>query len=157
MLSGSRMMEPTRILGSSDEYGSWNINCRSRRCRRNSPPLSAEMSWPFSSTEPESGRSSATTTRPIVVFPQPDSPTRPNVSPAATVNETVETACTAATLRCRMAPAVTGNSLTRSRTSSRGGTGAIAASPSGPAGRAATCAAAEAPAGPSTGCQHENR
>ena len=80
------------------------------------------MSWPFSSTAPESGRSSATTTRPMVVFPQPDSPTRPNVFPAATVNETLETACTAATLRCRIAPAVTGNSLTRSRTSSRGGT-----------------------------------
>src|SRR5215831_8104350 len=90
------------------------------------------MSWPFSNTEPALGRSSATTTRPIVVLPQPDSPTRPNVSPAATANETSETACTAATWRCKITPAVTGNSLTRLRTSSSGGTGATAVSPSGP-------------------------
>src|SRR5262249_24614584 len=122
------------------------------------------MSWPFSSTEPALGRSSATTTRPIVVLPQPDSPTRPNVSPAATVNETLETACTAATWRCRINPAVTGNSLTRSRTSSSGGTGATAVSLSKPVrDTAATDAPAVAPfpvvasAGPSTGCQQENR
>ena len=78
------------------------------------------MSWPPSSTEPEFGRSSATTTRPMVVLPQPDSPTRPNVSPAFTVNETSDTACTLATRRCKIAPDVTGNSLTRLRTSSRG-------------------------------------
>src|SRR4029077_5827606 len=56
----------------------------------------------------------------MVVLPQPDSPTRLNVSPAFTVNETSDTACTLATRRCRIAPDVTGNSLTRLRTSSRG-------------------------------------
>src|SRR5262249_51030841 len=121
------------------------------------------MSWPFSSTEPAFGRSSATTTRPIVVLPQSDSPTRPNVSPAATVNETSETACTAATWRCKIAPAVTGNSLTRPRTSSSGGTGAPAVSPAGPGARPPPDERAVAPfpvsasAAPSTGCQHENR
>ena len=100
------------------------------------------MSWPSSSTAPELGCSSATTTRPIVVLPQPDSPTRPNVSPAVTVNETLDTACTAATLRCRIAPAVTGNSLTRSRTSSRGarrGRDAVRRRPARPGGAAGRC------------------
>ena len=55
-------------------------------------PCSLEMSVPCSVTSPEVGRSSATIMRPIVVLPQPDSPTRPNVSPAATENETPETA-----------------------------------------------------------------
>ncbi len=69
-------------------------------------------------TLPEFGFSSATISLPIVVLPQPDSPTSPNVSPALTVKETSETACTAPALRCRMAPEVTGYSLTRLRTSS---------------------------------------
>ena len=158
------MIEPTRILGSSEEYGSWNISCRSRRCRRSSPGPSAKTLWPSSNTVPEFGRSSATTTRPIVVLPQPDSPTRPNVSPAVTVNETLDTACTLATWRWRIAPAVTGNSLTRSRTSSSGTSGPVTGSwPSGPACWTASAAApaagpfcAPAP-GPSTGCQQENR
>src|SRR5581483_816855 len=38
-----------------------------------------------------------------------------------TLNDTSETACTAATRRCMTAPAVTGYSLTRLRSSSRGG------------------------------------
>src|SRR6202042_579808 len=85
-----------------------------------------------------------------------------------TINDTLETACTAATLRCRIAPAVTGNSLTSSRTSSSGDPAATPSAPSGTldgaAGRSATaCArgavpsAAPAPDGPSTGCQQENR
>ena len=40
------------------------------------------------------GRSSPTIIRPSVVLPQPDSPTMPKVSPARTVSETPETACT---------------------------------------------------------------
>src|SRR5579872_3256326 len=42
---------------------------------------------------PESGRSRATTRRPSVDLPQPDSPTSPRVSPASTVIDTPETAC----------------------------------------------------------------
>src|ERR1035441_4822260 len=152
---GSRMIEPTRILGSSDEYGSWNISCRSRRCFRSSPPPRPEMSCSPSSTDPEFGRSSATTSRPMVVLPQPDSPTRPNVSPAVTVNETSDTACTRPAVRAVNGPDVTGNSLTRSRTSSRvlpGGT-AASARPGPPAAPSVIAARA----GPATGCQQANR
>ena len=48
--------------------------------------------------------------RPIVVLPQPDSPTRPKVSPEPISNETSETAWTEPMERCRM-PEVTGNSF----------------------------------------------
>ena len=86
---------------------------KSRRPRRRSPRLSFVTSLPSNRIAPEVGFSSATTSRPIVVLPQPDSPTRPNVSPSRTEKETSETALTLPILRCRTAPAVTGNSLTR--------------------------------------------
>ena len=38
--------------------------------------------------------------RPTVVLPQPDSPTRPSVSPSLMVKLTSSTACTQATTRC---------------------------------------------------------
>src|ERR1700734_1127515 len=95
----------------------------------------ADTARPFSDTVPESGLSRATTIRPIVVFPQPDSPTSPNVSPARTVNDTPDTALTLATRRCRTAPEGTGDSFTRAGTSSRG---AAEAAPPGPAARSAT-------------------
>src|SRR5207302_11383910 len=71
-------------------------------------------------TAPELGRSSATIILPIVVLPHPDSPTRPKVVPVGTEKDTSDTAWTAATLRRRIAPEVTGYSLTRLRMSSSG-------------------------------------
>ena len=50
-------------------------------------------------TAPELGFSSATIILPMVVLPQPDSPTRPNVVPAGTEKDTSDTALTLATLR----------------------------------------------------------
>ncbi len=73
------MIVPTRILGSSDDCGSWNMSCRSRRLRRRSAPRSFETSSPLSVMAPALGFSSATISLPIVVLPHPDSPTRPNV------------------------------------------------------------------------------
>src|SRR5260221_13280805 len=166
MTSGSLMIAPTRILGSSEEYGSWSISCRFWGSLRRSPPLRAEMSRPANRTLPEFGRSSATIILPIVVFPQPDSPTRPNVSPAFTVNDTSETACTAPALRCKIAPALTGYSLTTLRTSSSTEPGSTWSGPvaaSGAGRRLDTVTAvlvplpSVAPIGPSTGCQHANR
>jgi hypothetical protein len=75
------------------------------------------MSWPSNQISPEVGFSSPTITLPIVVLPQPDSPTRPKVSPLEMVKLTSETALTDPIFRCITAPAVTGNSLTRWRTS----------------------------------------
>ena len=42
------------------------------------------MSWPSNTTLPPVGSSSRVTSRPVVVLPQPDSPTRPSVSPLRT-------------------------------------------------------------------------
>src|SRR5437016_11101118 len=82
------MIVPTRILGSSEECGSWNMSCRSRRLRRSSPPCSLDTSTPPRVTAPELGRSSATIILPIVVLPHPDSPTRPKVVPVGTEKDT---------------------------------------------------------------------
>ncbi len=88
------MIAPIRIFGFMALKESWNISCTSRRrvrrCARDIVPMSA----PFSSTAPSSGRSSPTIRRPSVLLPHPDSPTRPNVSPALTERETSETAWT---------------------------------------------------------------
>src|SRR3954471_9604256 len=55
--------------------------------------------------------------RPTVVLPQPDSPTRPSVSPRLIENVTSSTAFTQATVRCRRPPR-TGKYLTKRATSS---------------------------------------
>ena len=74
--------------------------------------------------EPDRARSrrssSRSTQRPVVDFPQPDSPTRPSVSPRSTEKEIPDTACTSPTTR-RKNPARIGNVFTRSTTSSTGG------------------------------------
>ncbi len=61
---------------------------------------------------PELGFSSATISLPIVVLPQPDSPTSPKVVPAGTEKVTSDTAWTLPTLRC-ITPEVMGNSFTK--------------------------------------------
>ena len=52
------------------------------------------MSTPRKRIDPAVGSSSRTSPRISVVLPQPDSPTTPSVSPAASENETSETAWT---------------------------------------------------------------
>src|ERR1700758_3853307 len=88
MSSGSGMVSLTPLRGSRDAYGSWNMNCRSWRSRRRVAPLTAARSVPLNTTWPWVGASSATPRRPSVVLPQPDSPTRPNVSPRRTERST---------------------------------------------------------------------
>ena len=87
------------------------MSCSSRRRWRSLPPLSAEISSPSKLTAPLVGRSRATTSRPIVVLPQPDSPTSPKVSPRRTEKETSDTALTVPIERCSTAPAVTSYSF----------------------------------------------
>ena len=84
----------------------------SRRSRRYCRPLDRARSLPPNRTEPAVGLSRPTSIRPIVVLPQPDSPTMPSVSPLRMSNDTSATALTVPTLRCS-APLVTGKSLTR--------------------------------------------
>src|SRR3954464_9785110 len=117
MMNGSPMIEPTVLRGFSDEYGSWKIICMSRRSGLRSLRDMWAMSRPRYVIDPLVGSSRRVMRRAVVDLPQPDSPTRPSVSPRNTAKLTPSTACTAPTcLRSRM-PFVSGKCLTRSRIS----------------------------------------
>ena len=58
---------------------------------------------------PDVGLTSWRMARPVVDFPQPDSPTRPSVSPSEMVKETPDTACTAPTVWRTKVPPRNGN------------------------------------------------
>src|SRR3972149_552088 len=60
------------------------------------------MSRPSKRIRPAVGSMRRRTTRPTVVLPHPDSPTRPSVSPRRTSNVTPSTALTQPTVRWRM-------------------------------------------------------
>ncbi len=75
------MMLPTVMRGLSEPYGSWKIICTRRRIWRSSSPWSAARSLPSKKMLPAVAGCSWVTTRPRVDLPQPDSPTRPSVSP----------------------------------------------------------------------------
>ena len=64
------------------------------------------------------GSSSRVSRRPVVVFPHPDSPTRPRVCPLDTDRSIPSTARTAPTFCRKMMPRVTGKCLTRAVTRS---------------------------------------
>src|SRR4051794_18154139 len=86
--------------------------------------MSLRLRWPISlpskRISPEVGSYSRVISRPVVVLPQPDSPTRPSDSPLPSKNEMPSTAWTCATVRRTTPPDFTGKYFTRSRTSSRG-------------------------------------
>ena len=94
MVSGSATMSVTRRRGFSDEIGSWKIICTCVRSVRRSLRLSAVSSVSPKRMRPDVGLSTCTMARPVVDFPQPDSPTRPSVSPARMVKEMPATAWT---------------------------------------------------------------
>src|SRR4051794_34209443 len=75
------------------------------------------MSVPSKLISPAVGSYSRVISRPVVVLPQPDSPTRPSDPPLASVNETPSTAWTCATVRRITPPDLTGKYFFRSRTS----------------------------------------
>ncbi len=77
------------MRGLSDEYGSWKITWMPRRMSRISRAPRWVMSVPAKPMVPAVGSSSLSTVRPTVVLPQPDSPTRPSVSPGAIANDDV--------------------------------------------------------------------
>ena len=88
-----RASRPTVMRGLSEAYGSWNtIWNRWRSCaqllalagRRDVLPVEARPS-------PEVGRIRSRSSRPVVDLPQPDSPTRPSVSPRCDVEATRRT------------------------------------------------------------------
>ena len=114
------MIVPTVLRGLSDENGSWKIICI---CRRNGficlrfRPTSSE---PSNFMEPLVGSRRRNTLRPVVDLPQPDSPTKPRVSPWNTSNETPSTAFTSPMCRLINVPPRIGNHFLRSRTCNTG-------------------------------------
>ena len=94
MISGSSTICRARMRGLSDEYGSWKTICMSRRASRIRRREKPSTSSPRNLTLPDVGSTSRRTQRPVVVFPLPDSPTSPNVSPASIVKLTSSTALT---------------------------------------------------------------
>ena len=88
------MIWRTRFLGLSDPWGSWNTICMCLRYGRMAREPSEVMSAPRKRTLPAVGRNSRTAQRASVVFPHPDSPTSPSVSPSAKTKLTSSTACT---------------------------------------------------------------
>ena len=117
--SGSPTMSPHVIRGLSEEYGSWNTMCRSRRSGRIARRERCVMSTPFSRISPEVGSTSRSTQFATVDLPLPDSPTRPSSSPSWSSNETPSIACTSEPPPAMPPP--TRKCLTRSRTSSASG------------------------------------
>src|SRR2546429_3931462 len=87
--------------------------------RRISPPDSFVRLWPLKRISPSVGSTRRRIERPSVDLPQPDSPTRPSVSPWRMLKSTPSTARTCATVRWST-PAVIGNHVLRPLTSSSG-------------------------------------
>src|SRR5438477_4877321 len=112
--SGSCRMSPTVMRGSKEANGSWKIICIFRRTRRRRQPRSRVMSWPSNTILPAVAGSSAVISLARVDFPQPDSPTRPSVSPRRISRSTPSTARTAPPPKpeigkCLKAPATRSN------------------------------------------------
>src|SRR6266571_9222546 len=78
-----------------------------------------EMSSPLNLMVPDVGSRSRITARPMVDFPQPDSPTSPTVSPALTSRSRPSTAWTYPVVRWRT-PDAMGNHTLRSETEMSG-------------------------------------
>src|SRR5262245_29483727 len=91
MRNGAPTIVPIVCRGVNDEYGSWKMICISRRNGRIPDQPNRVISRPSNSIDPPVGDNNFVTTRPVVDFPHPDSPTNPNVSPAHTSNATPST------------------------------------------------------------------
>lgn len=96
---GSFKMRKIDMRGSSELYGSWKTNCILRR--------SAFMSFMFVTSAPSKtirpavGSIRRNKVRPVVVLPQPDSPTSPRFCPRPSSKETPSTALTTGPLEDR--------------------------------------------------------
>src|SRR5438034_747206 len=112
----------TVCRGSRDAKGSWKMIAISRRSRRMERVPRPRMLRPLNNTSPAEGRSSRRIERPSVDLPQPDSPTRPIVSPWRMARSTPSTARTWPTTRLTT-PERTGNQVLSPRTSISGSAG----------------------------------
>ena len=89
-------MSFTRRRGLSELMGSWKIICMRVRAWRSALPRRLVTSVPSSSTTPLLGSMMRMSALPVVDLPQPDSPTRPSVSPSKMSKLTPATALTVA-------------------------------------------------------------
>src|SRR5262249_5121659 len=115
-LIGSAMISPTRMPGLSELYVSWTPPGPFRRSPGRAGPRRCPTLRPSNSIVPDVGASAASTSFDVVVLPQPDSPTRPSVSPALIVKLIPSTALTRARLAPKSDPPI-GKCFWRSRTS----------------------------------------
>ena len=116
-----------------------------RRSRRRAAASARPSSVPSTSTRPPLGVSSPSISRPIVLLPEPLSPTSPTASPRPTVSETSVTACTARPRpnrprggNCLLSPSAATSALMRAPSSAGSASAAPAPPRSAPARRART-------------------
>ena len=113
------MIADTVILGLRLACGSWKTICIVGRTCRNSRPEMLLIGFPPTSISPAVISWSRRIDRPTVDFPQPDSPTRPSVSPSWISNDTSSTAFTSPTF-LRKTPARIGKCIFNPRTLTSG-------------------------------------
>ena len=90
--NGSATAENMLMRGSSAACGFWNTTCT---CRRNAPRSASRarvISVPAKRTQPSDTSTRRRNERSTVVLPDPDSPTRPSVSPSCSTRSTPSTA-----------------------------------------------------------------
>src|SRR5665648_273097 len=110
------------MRGLRDAYGSWKMNCTSRRYDCSDFPRKRSTSVPSNVIDPRVGSRRRMRHRPVVDLPHPDSPTRPSVSPARTANDTPSTACTFLPRRDARTPCSTPKYFTKFSTRSSSST-----------------------------------
>src|SRR5262245_10987381 len=91
---GSAMMSCTRMRGLSELKGSWNTTWTARRYSMSWGPRRPAISLPSKAIDPSVGVSCSRMSLEVVVFPHPDSPMSPSVSPAWMAKSTPSTALT---------------------------------------------------------------
>jgi pantoate--beta-alanine ligase len=90
--NGSATQSAMVISGLKLVAGSWNTNPIRGRIGRSSRSRTPFISTPSTSSDPPVTLVSPATARPIVVLPEPDSPTRPSTSPGRITKSTPSTA-----------------------------------------------------------------
>ncbi len=76
------MLHPMVCRGLSEDAGSWNTMPTRLRRSRSRLPRAVRRSAPSTATLPCTTGTSPASARPMVDFPEPDSPTSPSVRPA---------------------------------------------------------------------------
>ena len=97
--SGPRRCSRPPACAGRAAYGSWKMICMSRPVQLAGCGFE-DVSLRHRTDRPDVGSIRRSRRRPTVVLPQPDSPTRPSVSPRLMLKLTSSTACTQPAVRC---------------------------------------------------------